>query len=88
LINLRRVEVAKADVHEVPVIEAQSRARAVSWGFIILLVTIVIGIGAYVTLDALRLETNTLREWLQTTIAGEIGLLAGLLGSPHDRRST
>jgi hypothetical protein len=38
-----------------------------------------IGIGAFIALDCSRLETSTLREWLQTTIAGEIGLIAGLM---------
>ncbi len=70
------------------VIEAESRAKATSWGFIILLVTVCIGIAAYIALDIVKLEADTVREWLQTTIAGEIGLLAGLLGSPRDIRAT
>ena len=52
-----------------------------SWGFVALISTVVLGLVAYVALDVARLETNALREWLQTTIAGEIGLLAGLFGS-------
>jgi hypothetical protein len=80
-INLRDFEGPRKDVK---VIQAESHANAVSWGFRILLVTIVVGLLAYVALDIARLEAATLREWLQTTIAGEIGLLAGLLGSQRD----
>ena len=77
-IDLRSYESPTA---EVSVIAARSRAHAVSWGFAALITTVVLGLAAYVVLDVAKLETNTLREWLQTTIAGEIGLLAGLLGS-------
>jgi len=80
-INLREFEEPRKEVR---VIEAESRAKAISWGFRVLLVTICVGIAAYVALDIAKLESSTLREWLQTTIAGEIGLLAGLLGSPRD----
>lgn len=59
----------------------RARAQAISWGFGAFIVTIVLGIASFVALDIAKLETNTLREWLQTTIAGEIGLIAGLLGS-------
>ncbi len=82
-IDLRQYESPSAEVH---VIDARSRAHAVSWGFAALITTVVLGVAAYVALDIARLETNTLREWLQTTIAGEIGLLAGLFGS-RDRAS-
>lgn len=77
-IDLRQYESPKS---EVSVIEARSRAIVVNWGFVTIIVTLVLGISAYVFLDVTNHETNTLREWLQTTIAGEIGLLAGLLGS-------
>lgn len=60
-------------------IAARARASAIHWGFGILAGTIIIGIGAFIALACVKLETNTLREWLQTTIAGEIGLIAGLL---------
>jgi hypothetical protein len=66
---------------QVSVIEAKSRANAIYWGFTVLALTIIGGLIAYVVLDVNHLETNTLREWLQTTIAGETGLLAGLFGS-------
>lgn len=77
-INLRQYESPSV---EVQVIDARSRATAVSWGFVALITTVALGLVAYVALDVSKLETNTLREWLQTTIAGEIGLLAGILGS-------
>ncbi len=77
-IDLRNYESPTA---EVSVIDARSRAHAVAWGFAALITTVVLGLLAYVALDVAKLETNTLREWLQTTIAGEIGLLAGLFGS-------
>lgn len=66
---------------EVKFIEARSRAQAVGWGFAAFIATIVFGLVAFVVLDVAKLETNTLREWLQTTIASEVGLLAGLLGT-------
>jgi len=77
-IDLRNYESPTA---EVSVTDARSRAHAVAWGFAALITTVVLGLLAYVALDVAKLETNTLREWLQTTIAGEIGLLAGLFGS-------
>jgi fructose-specific phosphotransferase system IIC component len=77
-INLRQYESPSV---EVQVIDARSRATAVSWGFVALITTVALGLVAYVALDVVKLETNTLREWLQTTVAGEIGLLAGILGS-------
>ncbi len=77
-IDLRNYESPTA---EVSVIDARSRAHAVAWGFAALITTVVLGLLAYVALDVAKLETNTLRDWLQTTIAGEIGLLAGLFGS-------
>jgi hypothetical protein len=77
-IHLRNYESPTA---EVSVIDARSRAHAVAWGFAALITTVALGLIAYVALDVAKLETNTLREWLQTTIAGEVGLLAGLFGS-------
>jgi hypothetical protein len=47
--------------------------------------TIVFGLIAYVALDVAKLQTDTLREWLQTTIAAEVGLLAGVLGTRGER---
>lgn len=67
--------------HGVKLIVAHSRAKAVDWGFGLLAGTIIAGLGAYIALDVAKLETNTLREWLQTTVASEVGLLAGLLGA-------
>jgi hypothetical protein len=52
-----------------------------SWAFATLITTIVLGVAAYVALDIAKMETSTLREWLQTTISGEIGLIAGFSGS-------
>jgi hypothetical protein len=72
------------DEVSVRVIVARARASAIHWGFGTLAATILIGIGAFIALDCSRLETSTLREWLQTTIAGEIGLIAGLM-SDRDR---
>jgi hypothetical protein len=66
---------------DVEIVSLRTRSKATGWGFIVLITTIFIGIASFVALDIARLETNTLREWLQTTIAGEIGLLAGLMGS-------
>ena len=83
-INLREFEAPSKDVH---VIEAESRARAVQWGFVVLAATIAVGVLAFAIITAGRLDSNPLREWLQTTISGEIGLLAGLLGAPASRRS-
>jgi hypothetical protein len=77
-INLRQYQSPSV---EVQVIDARSRATAVSWGFAALITTVALGLVAYIALDVVKLETNTLREWLQTTVAGEIGLLAGILGS-------
>jgi len=68
---------------QIGVIDARARANVVAWGFILLIVTIVLGLAAYVWLHIDHLETNTLREFLQTTVAGEIGLLAGLFGSKN-----
>lgn len=67
--------------HGVKIIDARSRAKAVDWGFGLLGLTIIAGLVAYIVLDINKLETSTLREWLQTTIASEVGLLAGLLGA-------
>jgi hypothetical protein len=69
--------------HDIPVkvINARARSNAVNWGFGALISTVLIGIIAFVILDIAKLETLTLREWLQTTIAGELGLLAGMLGT-------
>jgi hypothetical protein len=66
---------------EVKIIEARSRAHAVVWGFGAFIATIVLGLIAFVALDLAKLETSTLREWLQTTVASEVGLIAGLLGT-------
>jgi hypothetical protein len=68
-------------LHEIEarMIPIRARAQAIHWGFGALIATVLLGIGSFVALAVAKLETNTLREWLQTTIAGEIGLIAGLL---------
>jgi hypothetical protein len=73
-------------LHEIEarMIPIRARAWALYLGFGVLLVTIVFGLVAFTVLSGEKLETNTLRELLQTTIAGEIGLIAGLL-SDRDR---
>ena len=78
-----KVDLAALAAHEngEKIINAHSRANAVNWGFGLLIGTIIVGLAAYVALDIAKLETNTLREWLQTTVASEVGLLAGLLGA-------
>ncbi len=81
-IRLSEFEGASEDVR---VIEARARAHAVQWGFAVLGGTIVFGLIAYVALDVAKLQTDTLREWLQTTIAAEVGLLAGVLGTRGER---
>lgn len=83
-LNLKQLASENFPAGDVAVIDARSRATAISWGFATLITTIVLGVIAYVALDIARLETNTLREWLQTTIAGEIGLIAGFSGAPRN----
>jgi hypothetical protein len=82
-LNLKQLASENFPAADVAVIDARSRATAISWGFATLITTIVLGVAAYVALDIAKLDTNTLREWLQTTIAGEIGLIAGFSGSPR-----
>jgi hypothetical protein len=80
-VSLEQVASQSYPAADVAVIDARSRASAVSWGFALLAITVVGGLVAYVSLDIAKLDTNALREFLQTTVAGEIGLIAGLLGS-------
>lgn len=80
-VSLEQVASQNYPAADVAVIDARSRASAVFWGFGLLALTIVSGLLAYVWLDVAKLETSSLREFLQTTVAGEIGLLSGLLSS-------
>jgi hypothetical protein len=83
-LNLKQLASENFPAGDVAVIDARSRATAISWGFATLITTVVLSVAAYVALDIAKLYTNTLREWLQTTIAGEIGLIAGFSGSRNN----
>jgi hypothetical protein len=65
---------------EAQIINAHTRFRAVELGFIVLGATICVGLLSFVGMNLAHMETNTLREWLQTTIASEAGLVAAAFG--------